>query len=356
MMTTRILISALMAGSVALVTLLPTAGAEQKKGGGKTKRANATTSGAAASVEFTPFGELNGRTEYNASGIVPLADGRFLFVENNVNDALMELALDASGVKQGRLVRRPLTGAGPLDDLEAVTLATIGSKPYVLAITSLSNARPKKGGGATPRPAALLRITSRPTGTLVAEPMAGFRDWFLANCPLAAQAAGVDPDRGGLNVEGLAWSPAEQSLLIGLRTPTAAGRPAVVPIRVIDTNGPWSTANLEVRPPIVLRTAAADGQSGIRSLEYDPVEGQFLVCLGNAESNSTASFRWYWWSGGSDGQLQAIPGVTFAPRAKPEGVTFGKVGGRDALVLVDDGGGYAVIWRDDARLRQEARE
>src|SRR5215813_11164662 len=40
-----------------------------------------------------PFGELNDGAEYNASGVVPLGDSRFLFCDNHVADALYELDL-----------------------------------------------------------------------------------------------------------------------------------------------------------------------------------------------------------------------------------------------------------------------
>jgi len=38
--------------------------------------------------------------------------------------------------------------------------------------------------------------------------------------------------------------------------------------------------------------------------------------------------------------------VVFAKKMKPEGITRGTIGGRSALVIVDDGGGFQVIWED----------
>ena len=35
-----------------------------------------------------PFGELNGTEAYNASGVVPLGDARFLFCDDHAADAL----------------------------------------------------------------------------------------------------------------------------------------------------------------------------------------------------------------------------------------------------------------------------
>jgi hypothetical protein len=36
----------------------------------------------------------------------------------------------------------------------------------------------------------------------------------------------------------------------------------------------------------------------------------------------------------------------FAKKMKPEGITRGTIGGRSALVIVDDGGGFQVMWED----------
>jgi hypothetical protein len=38
-----------------------------------------------------------------------------------------------------------------------------------------------------------------------------------------------------------------------------------------------------------------------------------------------------------------------------EGVAPGKVGGRGAIVFVDDAGGYQLLWDDDPRLEQQGQ-
>ena len=66
------------------------------------------------SVVVTPiaFSDLNEKEGdvYNASGIVPLADSRFLVVDNNTNDSLLELDLSADGRQAAPLARRELVG------------------------------------------------------------------------------------------------------------------------------------------------------------------------------------------------------------------------------------------------------
>ena len=52
--------------------------------------------------------------------------------------------------------------------------------------------------------------------------------------------------------------------------------------------------------------------------------------------------------------MTRFPGVRFHKRMKVEGVTHGTVGGRGAIVFVDDAGGYQLLWDDDPRLALSA--
>src|SRR5262245_65530854 len=93
----------------------------------------------ALTIDSISFGELNGREEYNASDIIPLADSRFLFCENNTNDALFELDLTPDGRKKGPLIRRPLQGLAPdaVDDIEDMALVEDGGRRYVFITSSM---------------------------------------------------------------------------------------------------------------------------------------------------------------------------------------------------------------------------
>src|SRR5262245_50387166 len=50
-----------------------------------------------------PIGEMNGNDVYNAYGVVPNADSRFLFCDNHSGDALFELDLTPDTKKKGPL-------------------------------------------------------------------------------------------------------------------------------------------------------------------------------------------------------------------------------------------------------------
>src|SRR5882672_10815504 len=83
-----------------------------------------TDSSAPLIIDSIHFEEMNGEVPINASGIVSLADSRFLICDNNTDDALLELDLGPDGRKKGPLIRRPLQGLSPgaIDDMEGMAL------------------------------------------------------------------------------------------------------------------------------------------------------------------------------------------------------------------------------------------
>jgi pSer/pThr/pTyr-binding forkhead associated (FHA) protein len=310
----------------------------------------------------TSFGELTPANQaYNASGIVPLADSRFLLCDNNSNDALFELQLTPQGAKAGPLVRRPLKGIGPneIDDMEAMTVAEENGRRYIFVTTSMCYRKSKAFVG--PSPTGMLRLTVESDDSLTAENIVGFREWFVNNCADVGAAAGLEADQGGLNIEGLAWDQKRHALLFGVRTPLVGGKPIVVPVKVRDLAGPWTTSNLEMLPSIALtipaNIAEVSGEQGIRSIEYDSARGRFNVICGNSTSMSPAPFLLYTWDGGDDGRLTWVE-LWFVQKdkkvgieqMKAEGMTSGTVGGKPALVFTDDTGGFALIWDDDPRI------
>jgi hypothetical protein len=119
----------------------------------------------------------------------------------------------------------------------------------------------------------------------------------------------------------------------------------VIPVRVKDLDGPWTTENLKMLPPIRLLLGAAGRASGIRSIEYVHGLHAFLVVVGRSISGGKAPFELYEWKGGRHGKLRRR-NVSFAEKMKPEGMTSGTIAGRPALLFVDDGGGYQTLWLD----------
>lgn len=306
-----------------------------------------------AAVDFVAFGETNPAGEpYNASAIVEIAPGKFIFADNNTNDALFELNIEANGTKAGPLVRRPLVGVQPgqLDDIEGLALAQKDGKTIIFATTSMMNKISKKQGQFVAPPSALLRITVQPDGSLATEVIPDIRQWFTANVPDIGGSTVLEPDEGGLNIEGLGFDPNTNTLMLGVRTPVIKGQAVVVPVRINDLAGPWDASNLSVQPLIHLAIEAARDEQGIRDLSYDPVKKGFLVVVGNSTSLSKAPFKVYRWDGATSA-VQKLGSLFFAKGAKPEGVTRATFGTTSGLVFVDDNGGFQVVLDDDSRLQ-----
>jgi Protein of unknown function (DUF3616) len=291
-----------------------------------------------------PFGEMNGDDVFNASGVVPLADSRFLFCDNNSNDSLFELIIGEDGQRKGPLIRRTLQGLAPdsIDDMEAMTLAEEKGRRFIFVTSSLCAKKTKDGQSLRVPPSGLLRVTVNSDDGLSAENMPGFRDWFIKNAPLVAASATRIPDEGGLNIEGLAWDHERHALLFGLRGPLLSNNPIVIPVKLKDLDGPWTTDNLKMLPPIRLFINPTEAARGIRSIEYIPSLHAFLVVIGKTISGQKTPFALYLWKGGKHGKTHRL-NVSFADKMKPEGITSGTVAGKPTLLYVDDGGGYALF-------------
>jgi hypothetical protein len=314
----------------------------------------------APNIKPIPFGERPESGTFNASELVALDDSVFLFCDNNIGDTLFELRLNPDGSMAGPLVKRPLAGLEPgtVDDLEGMTHARTEGRSRLFAVPSLCLKRRKgrhkkrsKRGKECAARNGLLRITFGAEDRLEAERMPEFREWLVTQVPELGKSPRYLPDDGGLNVEGLGWSSADDALLLGVRTPVFDGRPLILRVRIKQLEGPWNADNLEMLPAVTLAIDDDRGEQGIRTIGSDRTHGVWLVVVGNSTSHSQAPFDLYAWDGNDEGKVRRLANVRFHKRMKVEGVTHGKIGGRGAVVFVDDAGGYQILWDDDPRLK-----
>jgi hypothetical protein len=140
-------------------------------------------------------------------------------------------------------------------------------------------------------------------------------------------------------------------LLLGVRTPVIEGKPFILRVRLKQVDGPWRLSNFEMLPPVVLAIKDDRGEQGIRTIGFDPSRSVWLIVAGNSTSASKAPFTLYSWDGNAQGVVRHFQHVRFHKRMKVEGVTHASIGGRGAIVFVDDSGGYQVLWDDDPRLK-----
>jgi hypothetical protein len=286
-------------------------------------------------VKSTPFPKKNGGVPYNASGVVQVGPRRFVFVDNRDSTALYEFVLDADGAQVGPIARRPLVGIGQshLGDPEGLTRVDLNGETFLVVASSLCRTGGKVNDG-------LVRVRYTPDGDLHAEAMDGFRSWLLSQDRALDEAGALEPDRGGLNIEGVAWDPGTNALLLGQRGPAEAGRISIIHVPVDVGATAWTMAALS--PPTVLLARIPQSQrtQGIRDIAYDEQTGDFLILLGRSLSGDDAPFQLCAWTRGSD-DVRLID-VKFEKSMKPEGITTVSSGKRKILV-VDDAGGYAVF-------------
>ena len=314
-------------------------------------------------LKSIPFGERPGNEPYNASEVLALTDATFLFCDNNVSDALFEFRLGPEGTLAGHLARRRLEGLRPsdIDDMEGIEIVEAAGRTFIFGTTSLclktrkGHHPKKKRGKVVASRQSIIRITVGPKSRLSAEVMPDFRPWLIEQVPWLKRAARLIPDDGGLNVEALSWDPRRKALLFGLRTPVIDGKPIVLRVKPRKIDGPWTVDNLQILPPLRLAVPDGDGEAGMRAMSLDQSTGTSYIILGNSTSRSKAPFKLYSWDGNPRGIVKHYKDVRFHKRMKVEGVTRGTVKGRPAMIFVDDGGGFQVLWGDDPQLKSEVR-
>jgi hypothetical protein len=140
----------------------------------------------------------------------------------------------------------------------------------------------------------------------------------------------------GLDIEGLAWDPLGQRLLLGLRAPVVDGSALVVPVRLQDPKGPFARENLRLDGESI--RVSLDGD-GIRSLEYDAKVKTFRIIAG-ASGDRGSDFRLLEWDGRTGSRPRPV--TTFPEKQKPEGITRATLDQRPVTVIVFDTGRFAV--------------
>lgn len=287
-------------------------------------------------VKSRPFPTKHDDVPYNASGVVQVGPRRFVFVDNRDPSALFEFTLDADEAEVDGILRRPLVGVGPghLGDPEGLTRVDVDGETFLLAASSLCIAGGKVNDG-------LVRVRYTSEGDLHAEAMDGFRSWLLSQNRALDEAGALEPDQGGLNIEGVAWDPGTNALLFGQRGPAKAGRISMIHVPVDVGGAAWTTEALGAPTVLLARIPQPSRTQGIRDICYDDETGDFLILIGRSRSGDDAPFQLCAWTRGSD-DVRLID-VKFDRRMKPEGVTTYSSGGKRKILVVDDAGGYAVF-------------
>ena len=277
---------------------------------------------------FAPMTSFSGGT-FEASGVVhvPGTDG-VLFVDDGRPNEIFWLQLGEDRKQAGAI--KNIDIATSIIDLEGIT--TDGTYFYVVGSQSKAKGADQAG---------LARFTfdaasRRAVGTQAAT---GLKKFLAEN---VAELRGMENTKyndGGINVEGVAWDPQNNRLLLGLRSPIVEGHALVVPLKLRDPKASFSFDNLEVEERKAIRLPL--GGAGIRSIEYDDSRKAFFLITGAGPNAEKMDFKTWEWSGNVETPaLREIE--TFDRRLKPEGITRVANGAEDFIFIVFDTSGYTA--------------
>jgi hypothetical protein len=262
---------------------------------------------------------------FEASGVVsvPGTDG-VLFIDDGRADEVFWMRLDQEGNQVGAI--KPVKLGVSVIDKEGITFD--GRWFYVVGSQSILKEE---------EPNSLVRFTFDPETQRVSnvQSAGGLYRFLTGEVDELKAYAGMKGKREAFNIEGLAWDPVQERLLIGFRDPLISGAALVVALRLKDPNAPLSLENLTFAEPYAYRLAL--GGYAIRSIEYDGSLNLFQIIAGSPEAiKSKTEFKLWEW----DGQQYLAEKIALDPRMKPEGVTRISRDGHNFLFIVCDLSGY----------------
>lgn len=275
----------------------------------------------------TPF--QGGAFEASSVVQVPGTEG-VLIVDDTKLDEIRWMAVDGSGKENGPV--KPIALGASIADLEAITYGN----GYFFACGSQSDAKDGERNAI-----ARFKFDAASQTIKATEIITNFRDFLLTNVPELKIEGEKNGKDGGLNIEGIAWDPQKNRLLLGLRSPQSNGDALIVPLAFQNPNGPFSVDNLKVESRAV--QLPLEGL-GIRDIQFDTRLDAFLIIAGAPEHHDKKlGFKLWQWNGEapSSQSLQSLADLD--TQMKPEGVTHFDFNGHDFIFIVGDAGAYTKI-------------
>ena len=264
---------------------------------------------------------------YEASGVIQVPDtDKVLFVDDSRPGEILLMQIDQSGQQVGT-VTSIATGV-VVENPEGIT--TDGTHFYIVG----SQANPKRGEAN-----AIARFAFDAAKQTISnvEVIKDFRTLLLAKvADLQGEGAkrGVE---GGLNIEGIAWDPSNQRLLLGLRSPIPNGKALLVPLKPRDINGPFTAEHLNFDESRAIPLAL--GGQGVREIHYDTNLKAFLLISGAPENQEKGDFVLWQWNGAPGGG-EPQRKMTLDGAMKPEGVTEFRHGDQRFMFVMGDANRY----------------
>ncbi|MBL0371035.1 DUF3616 domain-containing protein [Rhizobium sp. KVB221] len=270
----------------------------------------------------------------DASAGIALDAHHFVIADNNTD------ALRVYSYSGGKAVQKPrdlsdFLGAGDGKEADLEAGARIGNRLWWITSHGLNKDAERKEIRyrlfATKVSIARGAYRFKPIG----EPYKQLMDMALADPAYATsglrEAATKSPEKGGINIEGLAEGP-DGGLYVGLRSPVGDRGAMIIPL--LNPDKVIAGKPAELGAPVFLDMQG----SGIRSLEK--IGKFYFVIAGPAAGKS--DFSLYRWDGKAGGKLERIMVFSSDDDLKPEAI-FAMIGSDDLYVLSDDGDHIAAM-------------
>jgi hypothetical protein len=258
---------------------------------------------------------------FEASGLVGVPGSNLvLFSDDGRSREIFAIAVGADGSQQGSAV--PIRIGADVTDAEGMT--TDGT--YIYMVGSQSKRTGYQGDGLV-----RFRFDAATRAVTSIESARGLKAWLAQN---VAELRGTERRIGDdvLNIEGLAWDPDNQRLLLGLRAPVVAGKTLIVPVKLADPAKPLTAENLRGDGAAIRLSL---GGAGLRGIEYDATQKRFVLITGASLDSENRDFELRTWDGRSDSTTVT---ATYARQLKPEGVAQLVIDGKPVQVIVFDTG------------------
>jgi len=279
------------------------------------------------SADATPRHPLTGL--YEPSGLAVLADGRILVVEDEMVSPLNVLRSDdVMAALPFTSQPEPVSGAPNMPGLDDLEAATSDADGHVFVITSHSRTN---HGNRFERREKLVRFRLEGNEIVDAAIITNLRDRITALTPELAKAGRRGRGRHGLNIEGMAYDPVGNRLLIGLRHPVVRGQAVLLPLPDQDRGFSNAPPSPLLGEPVYLDLAGG----GIRAMTYYPALGGFLI-ISRQEKRGKAFKLWFWNpQDGDPRQIRLAPEINLK---NAEGLAVVRQNGSERIMLVFDNG------------------
>jgi hypothetical protein len=277
-------------------------------------------------AQLEPFALLEFADVFEPSGIVSLADGQVLVIEDEPRHAMSLLDFTGSeGVWRMPISSEHPVLLGPLEDLEGVARDDLG-RLYVITSHSKTNkyrlpASRKK----------LIRFEMEGSNMVRSILVHNLKKEILKK--FDHLRTGIAGKKADLNIEALSVRRKDGALMMGLRTPLIDHKALIISMENLDE---VFDQGAKIQFSNELIELDLDG-GGIRALAYDASLGGYLI-ISRREDKKNKAFKLWLWDGDAGHGAKRLRFKSTLDLERAEGIAPFRLGSlRGLLIVFDDG-------------------